>query len=83
MRRENDTREGMVTQIELQEHLGNMLRELMSVDGGTKQFQATLNRAEYVAKISKQIINSADIVVRGNKLSNRTVETEAVIGHVK
>lgn len=76
-----ETKTGIITQIELQEHLGSLMREVMWVKGGTKDFQYAMDRAEYGAKIAKQIINSADIVIRGDKMCNTSEGTKKVLGY--
>lgn len=66
--------------IELQNLLGETLKEVHSAEGGTKAFQYTMEKAEYEAKIAKQLINNADVVLRSDKLTGRNDRIDILVG---
>lgn len=57
----------MMTLMELQETLGRLTRSIDEAEGGTKAFQYTMEKAEYMAKIAKQMNNTADNIIRISK----------------
>lgn len=67
-------------QLRLQEVLFEMLEEVHAAHGGTAAFNYTMTKAEHEAKIAKQIINSADIILRGDKLCGKHDRINEVIG---
>lgn len=68
-------------QLRLQEVLFEILEEVHSAHGGTAAFEYTMRKAEHEAKIAKQIINSADVILRGDKLCGKSDRIDEVIGH--
>lgn len=57
----------MMTLMELQETLGRQTRAIDEAIGGTKDFQYTMEKAEYMAKLAKQMNNTADNIIRISK----------------
>lgn len=57
----------MMTLMELQEMLGKQIRAIDEAIGGTKDFQYTMEKAEYIAKMAKQMNNTADNIIRISK----------------
>lgn len=57
----------MMTLMELQEMLGKQIRSIDEAIGGTKDFQYTMEKAEYMAKMAKQMNNTADNIIRISK----------------
>lgn len=70
----------MKTLMELQEILGNSLDSLVNSDmeGRTRDFAIT--NAEHVAKLAKQMINNADVILRTDKLCGRNDRTNKIVG---
>lgn len=66
--------------IELQDILGETLKEVHTVQGGTRMFDQAMERAEYEAKIAKQLINNADVILRTDKLTGRNDRIDKVCG---
>lgn len=64
----------MMTLIQLQEHLGEMVESLMSHEGNTVRFQHDREKAEYLCKLAKQMNNTADNVIRTSKMANEINE---------
>lgn len=54
--------------LELQDILGNTISEIRDNDKTEEEYKKALSNAEYIAKISKQMINNADIILRSEKL---------------
>lgn len=67
-------------QLRLQEILFEMLEEVHAAHGGTAAFNYTMTKAEHEAKVAKQIINSADIILRGDKLCGKHDRINDAIG---
>ena len=68
-----------MTMIEMQTILGNVLDQLMK-EGNDRYKKEVHERAEFVAKIAKQMVNNADVVLRADKLCNRNDRINALIG---
>lgn len=68
-----------MTMKELQAILGNVLNQLMK-EGNDRYRKEVQERAEFVAKIAKQMVNNADVVLRADKLCNRNDRINALIG---
>lgn len=68
-----------MTMIEMQAILGNVLDQLMK-EGNNRYKKEVYERAEFVAKIAKQMVNNADVVLRADKLCNRNDRINALIG---
>lgn len=69
-----------MTLLELQELLGETIKEIHKSDESTKGFKLLTEKAEFEAKIAKQIINSADVVLRTDKMCNRNDRINQIIG---
>lgn len=54
--------------LELQNILGKVIQEIIQEDRSEEQHKKSLEKAEYIAKVSKQMINNADIILRSEKL---------------
>lgn len=54
--------------LELQNILGNTISEITNKSRSKEEHKEILDNAEYIAKISKQMINNADIILRSEKL---------------
>lgn len=68
------------TQMGLQNVLFETLNEVHDAVGGTKAFNYTMEKAEFEAKIAKQIINNADIILRADKLTGKTERIDSIVG---
>ena len=68
-----------MTMKELQAILGNVINQLMK-EGNDRYRKEVYERAEFVAKIAKQMVNNADVVLRADKLCNRNDRINALIG---
>lgn len=66
--------------IDLMTILGETIAELHSTPYGDKSFEQVLKKAEYEAKIAKQVINAADITLRTDKMAGRTDRIDSVVG---
>ena len=67
--------------LQLQDRLGTMIEKIMDEETSPKQHSKDLESAEYVAKIAKQMINNADVVLRTDKLCNKTERIDKVVGN--
>lgn len=68
-----------MTMKEVQAILGNVLNQLMK-EGNDRYRKEVHERAEFVAKIAKQMVNNADVVLRADKMCNRNDRINAFIG---
>ena len=68
-----------MTILELQEVLGNAIKEITVKDTDTQAFV----RAEYTAKVAKQMINAADIVLRADKLCGSHERIDYLVGKIE
>jgi hypothetical protein len=66
--------------VELQDMLAKALSDVMDEDKSTGDHKKALEVAEYAAKISKQMINNADIILRTDKLCSRHDRIDKVVG---
>ena len=66
--------------MELQNKLGAMLEKLTVEGKAPGDRQKDFETAEYVAKIAKQMINNADVVLRTDKLCNTTDRIDRIVG---
>lgn len=69
--------------LELQDILGNTILEVTDTNKSDEEHKTSLTNAEYIAKIAKQMINNADIVLRSEKLMQEGYEmknTREMIG---
>ena len=69
-----------MTIMRLNDVLGETLENLHSAEGSTDAFETSLKKAEFEAKIAKQIINGADVTLRADKLVGRTDRIDKVVG---
>ena len=53
--------------IELQDVLGKSIKKITDNNFNFEEKEEVLKEAEYVAKIAKQMINNADIILRSEK----------------
>lgn len=68
------------TLVDLNEKLFETLDAVHSAVGGTQAFHYTMEKAEYEAKIAKQIINSADVMLRADKLVGDSKRINELVG---
>lgn len=68
-----------MTMIEMQAVLGNVLDQLMK-EGNDRYKKEVHERAEFVAKIAKQMVNNADVILRADKLVGKTDRIDAIVG---
>lgn len=68
-----------MTMIQMQAILGNVLEQLMK-EGNDRYKKEIHERAEFVAKIAKQMVNNADVILRADKLSHRNDRIDKVVG---
>ena len=70
-----------MTLIELQKILGDTIRELASDENESEGMEpAKKARAEYIAKIAKQMINNADVILRTDKMCNTNERINKIVG---
>lgn len=71
--------------MELQEVLGNSIDSLIKnsgKDADDKMHQFAVENAEFIAKLGKQMINNADVILRTDKLCGRSDRTDVIVGEV-
>lgn len=69
--------------LELQKILGEAVKEITKKEKTEEEHKKDLENAEYIAKISKQMINNADVILRSEKLiaeGRKLPNTERLIG---
>ena len=71
-----------MTMLELQDILGKSIEEIINTDGNTRKHSEALQNAEYIAKLSKQMVNNADVVLRTDKMCGTKERINAVVGEV-
>ena len=71
-----------MTMIELQDVLADVLSDVVDKNKSAAEHKKAVEIAEYTAKISKQMINNADIILRTDKLGNRHDRIDLVVGDV-
>ena len=69
-----------MTMLELQNVLSEVLTNLVDNTRSPIQHQKDLQTAEYTAKISKQMINNADVILRTDKLSQKHDRIDKIVG---
>lgn len=69
-----------MTMIELQQTLSNALADVMNGEKSPEDHAEALVTAEAVARIAKQMINNADVILRTDKLSDRHDRIDQVVG---
>lgn len=76
-----DGKEGMkMTLLRLNEILGQGIEAIVDENATPKEHQKALENAEYIAKLAKQIINNADVILRTDKMCNRNERANKVVG---
>lgn len=70
-----------MTLIELQKVLGDTILSLTVTEDETEGLDlAKKARAEYIAKIAKQMINNADVILRTDKMCNENARINKIVG---
>ena len=69
-----------MTMMELQDILAKVLNSVTDDSVSETDHQKAIINAEYTAKIAKQMINNADIILRTDKLSGRNDRIDRVVG---
>ena len=69
-----------MTLIELQKILGDTINSLATSENDTIEMQTAKERAEFIAKIAKQMINNADVILRTDKLCNGNERINKIVG---
>lgn len=59
--------------------LGETIAELHSQSYKSAEFESAIKKAEYEAKVAKQMINAADITLRADKMAGRTDRIDEII----
>ena len=70
----------MITIVDLINLMGETFAEVHSTVHESEDFDGILKKAEYEAKLAKQIINAADIVIRSGKMSGRHDTIDKLVG---
>lgn len=69
-----------MTLIELQKILGERIEITNSLDASSEELKSENEKSDIIARIAKQMINNADVVLRTNKLmSENKVQKESAI----
>ena len=68
------------TIIELQDILGDSIKEINSAFSDDEARMEAFNKAEYTAKIAKQMVNAADVVLRADKLCGSHDRIDYMVG---
>lgn len=68
-----------MTILELQNILGETINEIRSAQDEEESRKVRL-KAEFIAKIAKQMVNAADVVLRTDKMCGTTNRIDAVVG---
>lgn len=69
-----------MTMVELQEVLARSLHDVMDAEQDAEGHAKALANAEAAARIAKQMINNADVILRTDKLSDRHDRIDKVVG---
>ena len=69
-----------MTLLELHNTLCKVISDITDETKTPKEHQKILENAEYVAKICKQAINNADIILRTDRLCNTTARINSIVG---
>lgn len=68
-----------MTLLELQNILGATISKITDESLSKREHDESLTNAEYIAKIAKQMINNADIILRSEKLIDEGKLKESTI----
>lgn len=69
-----------MTLIELQKILGDQIEKIVDEKASNLAHKKALEDSVYIAKIAKQMINNADVVLRNDKLGNRHDRIDRLTG---
>lgn len=69
-----------MTMLELQNILSKVLESVVDESVTNEEHQKAIVNAEYTAKLAKQMINNADIILRTDKLADRHDRIDEVVG---
>lgn len=69
-----------MTLIEMQKVLGSEIAEVTAENITDGERPQVIERAEYTAKLAKQMVKTADIILRTDKLCGRTDRINEVVG---
>lgn len=70
----------MLTLIKMQEKLGEQIEKVTDKTLTDEERALVFEQACYTAKLAKQVINNADIILRADKLSARHDRIDRVVG---
>lgn len=68
-----------MSMIDLQNILGECIEQVMK-DGNDRYRKEVFDRAEHIARLAKQMVNNADVILRADKLSHRNDRIDKVVG---
>ena len=60
--------------------LGETIQDLHVEVADTANFQHAILKAEYEAKLAKQLVNAADVILRTDKMTSRHDRIDKVVG---
>ena len=60
--------------------LGETLQDLHVEAADTPAFKHAVQKAEFEAKLAKQLVNAADVVLRTDKMTGRNDRIDKVVG---
>ena len=69
-----------MTMLKLQDVLSKVLESIVDESVTNEDHQKAVVNAEYTAKLAKQMINNADIILRTDKLADRHDRIDRVVG---
>lgn len=69
-----------MTLIELQKILGDTIQSLATSESDPEGMETAKTRAEYIAKVAKQMVNNADIILRTDKMCNTNGRINKIVG---
>ena len=69
-----------MTMVELQDALGTALQDVLDDNKTAAEHAKALAKAEAAARIAKQMINNADVILRADKLAGRHERIDKVVG---
>lgn len=60
--------------------LGETMAEVHAAPANTDMFDHAILKAEYEAKLAKQMVNAADIILRTDKMTGRNDRIDKAVG---
>ena len=69
-----------MTLIQLQEVLGSSIEKIRSTDPESSDHLSAVRDAESIARLAKQMINNADVILRTDKLCSSTSRIDQIVG---